>query len=146
MAGYDELKEDIRIDRTRDIVGENIKKYRDAKNMTQQQLADIIGVSNRAVSRWENKSTLPELENICMIASALGVDINDIMPQNICGLECDEFIKYYSSIPDDERKFLKSWINASPFVKKWVFPVWGLICLLVGMVLGVFLVAIYLKM
>lgn len=33
---------------------ERLKRYRKEKNLTQQQLADALGVSNKSVSRWES--------------------------------------------------------------------------------------------
>jgi len=41
-------------------IGENIKRYRLAKGMTQEQLANIVGVSNQAVSKWECDGSIPE--------------------------------------------------------------------------------------
>lgn len=35
-------------------LGNNIKKYRKVKNMTQEALAEYLGVSFQAISRWEN--------------------------------------------------------------------------------------------
>jgi len=42
-------------------IGKNIKKLRDERNITQQQLADAIGVSFQAVSKWECGITLPDI-------------------------------------------------------------------------------------
>ena len=39
-------------------LGENIKKYRQQKDMTQTQLASVFNVSEQAVSRWENGGSL----------------------------------------------------------------------------------------
>lgn len=40
---------------------DNIKKFREEKNLTQQQLADKLYVSRQTVCRWENGSRCPDL-------------------------------------------------------------------------------------
>lgn len=42
-------------------LGDNIKKRREEKNLTQQQLADKLYVSRQTVCRWENGSRCPDL-------------------------------------------------------------------------------------
>ena len=43
------------------IIGNNIKRIRQNKGVTQEQLGDSIGVSGQAVSKWENGSALPDI-------------------------------------------------------------------------------------
>ena len=65
-------------------IGETIKKLRRQKDMTQEQLAEYLGISPQAVSRWEINSTLPDITLIPMLANIfdvstdvlLGVDID----------------------------------------------------------------------
>ncbi len=54
-------------------LGKNIKKYRKEKDMTQEALAEYLGVSSQAVSRWENDTTYPDVELIPAIANLFGV-------------------------------------------------------------------------
>ena len=54
-------------------IGENIKKYRLEADMTQQQLADRLGVSGQSVSRWETGETYPDMELIPGIAGLFSV-------------------------------------------------------------------------
>ena len=54
------------------IIGEQIKKYRVSKNITQEQLGHMIGVTTQAVSKWE-RGGVPDAESIPLIADALGV-------------------------------------------------------------------------
>ena len=42
-------------------LGENLKKFRLQRELTQEQLADVLGVSAQAVSRWENGTTYPDI-------------------------------------------------------------------------------------
>lgn len=61
------------------VTGAVIKKMREAKNMTQSQLADIIGVSSKAVSKWETAKGLPDITLIEPLAKALGVSVMELM-------------------------------------------------------------------
>lgn len=42
-------------------IGENLKKLRVSKGLTQEQLAEVFGVSAQAVSRWENNAAYPDI-------------------------------------------------------------------------------------
>lgn len=50
-------------------LGENLKKFRLQRELTQEQLADVLGVSAQAVSRWENGTTYPDITLLPTIAS-----------------------------------------------------------------------------
>lgn len=58
--------------------GERLKNYRRAKNMTQQELADMLGISNKTVSRWESGG-YPDLGMLVPLARALGVTVDDLL-------------------------------------------------------------------
>lgn len=57
------------------VIGEQIKKYRIERNITQEQLGELIGVTTQAVSRWERGGT-PDAEILPNIAEVLGVNID----------------------------------------------------------------------
>ena len=61
------------------ITGATIKKLREAKGITQTQLADKIGVSSKAVSKWETAKGLPDITLIEPLCSALGVSVMELM-------------------------------------------------------------------
>ena len=54
----------------------NIRKER---NITQKELADLIGVSDRTISKWENGSTVPDLEIIKKLCNELGISPDSIV-------------------------------------------------------------------
>lgn len=54
----------------------NIRKERD---ITQKELADLIGVSDRTISKWENGSTVPDLETIKKLCNELGISPDSIV-------------------------------------------------------------------
>lgn len=61
------------------ITGTTIKKLREAKVITQQQLAQEIGVSDKAVSKWETAKGLPDITLIEPLAKALGVSVMELI-------------------------------------------------------------------
>ncbi len=60
-------------------IGKFIFQLRKEKNMTQQELATKIGVTDRAVSKWENGRGLPDLSLLKALCDALNITINDLL-------------------------------------------------------------------
>ena len=56
--------------------GEKIQSLRKKQGLTQEQLAQNLGVSRQAVSRWELDEALPETANLLPLAKALGCSID----------------------------------------------------------------------
>lgn len=61
------------------ITGQTIKRLREEKNLTQMQLAEKIGVSSKAVSKWETSKGLPDISLIEPLSQALGVSVMELM-------------------------------------------------------------------
>ena len=61
------------------ITGATIKNLREAKGLTQLQLAEIIGVSSKTVSKWETGKGLPDISLVEPLSHALGVSIMELM-------------------------------------------------------------------
>jgi transcriptional regulator with XRE-family HTH domain len=59
-------------------VGNKIKELRRAKGLSQQKLAESLGVTSQAVSKWETDSSLPEMTMLPDIATFFGVQIDDL--------------------------------------------------------------------
>lgn len=60
-------------------VGQFLKKLRKEKSITQEQLAEILGVSNRSISRWENGTTMPDFDLLIQMAKFYDVEIGEIL-------------------------------------------------------------------
>lgn len=60
----------------------NLYELRTSQNMTQKQLAKYLGVSNKAVSKWETGETMPRVKMLQAIAECLGVSYSDLLSQN----------------------------------------------------------------
>lgn len=59
--------------------GKFLKELRKAKGITQQELADKLGVSGRSVSRWETGNTVPDISLLVDIAEYYDVDVREII-------------------------------------------------------------------
>ena len=53
--------------------GQKIAKLRHNNKITQEELANKIGVSSQAVSKWENGKNMPDIENLMLIAKLFNV-------------------------------------------------------------------------
>ena len=60
-------------------IAENIKRLRQESQLTQAQLAERLGVSYQAVSRWENETTYPDIELLPAIAALFGVTVDYLL-------------------------------------------------------------------
>ena len=57
---------------------DNLVQLRKMLNMTQEDLAEKVGVSRQAVAKWEAGETSPDLDRARMLAEALGVSLDDL--------------------------------------------------------------------
>lgn len=60
-------------------IGEFILKCRKEKKLTQLELAEKLGVSDRSISNWENGRNMPDLSLFKPLCEILGISINDLM-------------------------------------------------------------------
>ncbi len=60
-------------------IGEKITKLRKETMMSQESLAEKIGVSRQAISKWERDETLPDIQNLIALSNVFGVSVDDII-------------------------------------------------------------------
>lgn len=60
-------------------IGRFIAELRKEKNLTQSQLGEKIGVTNKTVSRWENGNYLPSVDMLKILSEEFSVSINEIL-------------------------------------------------------------------
>ena len=63
-------------------IGETIKKLRKERDVTQEKLADYLGISYQAVSKWENGTALPDITLVVPLANFFGVGTDELFSQN----------------------------------------------------------------
>ncbi|WP_340018165.1 helix-turn-helix transcriptional regulator [Paenibacillus sp. FSL H3-0457] len=60
---------------TKNILSEKLKQYREQKEITQQELADLLDVSDKSISKWELGNGYPSKKNMMKIANLLDVSL-----------------------------------------------------------------------
>ena len=60
-------------------LSEKIKELRKQYNLSQEQLADKIGVSRQAITKWETGGGLPDIENIILIAALFNISVDELL-------------------------------------------------------------------
>lgn len=60
-------------------IAQRIKRARIEKNMTQLQLADVMGVSYQAVSNWERGNSMPDISKLGVLCDALDLTVNELL-------------------------------------------------------------------
>lgn len=60
-------------------IGENIKSLRESRGLTQAQLGDAVGVSDKAVSTWESGTRMPRTNAVDKLAAFFGIDKRDLL-------------------------------------------------------------------
>ena len=79
-------------------IGENIKKWRELRNLKQSELAELLGVSDKTVSSWEINRTEPKMGMVEKISAALNCKKTDII-----GLDDDNIANDFQLSARDER-------------------------------------------
>ena len=61
------------------VTGAVIKELREKNKLTQLQLAEKLGVSDKTISKWETGQTMPDVALLPLIASFYGVTLDELM-------------------------------------------------------------------
>lgn len=101
-------------------LGEKIKTLRKQKNISQEVLAQYLGVTFQAVSKWENGTTMPDVATIPAIASFFGVSTDELFDFNLYETEkqveaiCLEAYEYRFTDPVRSEKILRDGLQRFP--------------------------------
>ena len=81
--------------------GENIKRLRREAGMSQEELAEKIGVTSQAVSKWECALSLPDISLILPLADLLGVSTDELLRGEKSECSGEGEVRHTPTIPDD---------------------------------------------
>ena len=111
-------------------IGQVIKKLRKERNLTQEELAELLNVTSQAVSKWENGAGLPDISQIVPIASVFGVSTDVLF--GTFGTSDDEEVRKildnaYSLNDDKEVDAKRGWTVLQDGLKKYPNHLWLLV-------------------
>ena len=112
-------------------VGSFIRELRKEKQLTQEQLAERFGVTNRSVSRWETGSNMPDLSILVELADFYDVDIRDIIDGERKGEDVNneekERLQLVADYAENEKNIL--------LMRLRIISIVGLVSLVAGLVM-----------
>ena len=62
---------------------EKLKSARKAAGMSQEALAEKLGVSRQAVTKWETDRGIPDIENMIVISNLFGITVDEFLSQEV---------------------------------------------------------------
>ena len=92
-----------------ELLGKNIRKLRTSADMTQRQLAELVGVTDRHIGQVEAGKNVPSLSVTVAIANALNVGVDQLLYGDLENRE-DYFIKELNSLTEGFNKNHKAMI------------------------------------
>lgn len=101
-------------------IGNRIKELRKERGITQEELANNIGISFQAVSKWENGIALPDITLTPTLASYFGVSMDELFDFSLQQIEAeiekiaDDAYKFRESDPQKSRNILEAGLKQYP--------------------------------
>ena len=101
-------------------IGNKIRELRKRRGITQEQLAESIGISFQAVSKWENNIALPDITLVPVLASYFGVSMDELFDFNLKEIEhavriiTEKAYQYRESNPAESRRILEEGLKKYP--------------------------------
>ncbi|MCH3908866.1 MAG: helix-turn-helix domain-containing protein [Bacilli bacterium] len=121
------------------IVADNLTNLRKSKKITQQELAEKIGYSDKSISKWELGKAIPSVENLKHFADFYGVSVDSLLKEGGANVTVSEIKKNGNRsnqivITAMAATFIflvavviyiNSIINDSDFTKSWICFIWA---------------------
>ncbi len=110
-------------------IAENIIRFRNKKKLTQEQLADFVGVTKASVSKWETKKSTPDIALLPRLATFFDVTVDELLGYNP-QLSKEQILKLYHEVATDfaecsfeetiekTNQLVKHYYNCYPFLIK----------------------------
>lgn len=100
--------------------GDNLKKIRKSKKMSQEQLAEKVNVTRQSVSKWENGESYPEMNNILELCKIFNCKLNDLIHTDMSDISSldEEIVMEVVKFNDKKQKEMKALSNIIGMIGK----------------------------
>ena len=118
-------------------IGKFIANRRKAQNLTQMQLAEMLGITDRAVSKWETGKALPDAAIMLALCKILGISVNDLLTGEVVTME-NYNEKMENSMLEMAKEIERK--NKTIWTAMWAIMIVSITALLAGLVIVAFVV------
>ena len=118
--------------------GDNLKLIRKSKNISQEELAEKLGVSRQSISKWETGENYPSMQNIMCLCTIFKCQINELVHEDFVDINYldDEIKMNVVKFKKDEQKKMKGITKFITLVSK-VFKYASVIAIVVSCIITV---------
>jgi len=97
---------------------ENLKALREATGLSQRALAEIVGVSQQSINKYENHNIEPDIETLIRIADHFGISVDHLIGRNTepgTLLQADELllVKKYRGLSREKQRALLTLLESA---------------------------------
>lgn len=100
-------------------LGNNLFQARKKKGLSQEEVAEKLGISRQTVSKWETDETLPDIKQSKRLAVLYGMSLDELIEFDIDVKEIQEVIDKTSEQTSDKIDWTKMWSKKYPVLAKY---------------------------
>ena len=117
-------------------IGKFIADCRKTKNLTQMQLAEKLGITDRAISKWETGKSLPDSSIMLELCGTLGITVNDLLSGEVVTMD-----NYNKNLENNLLEMVKQKEEADKrlLALEWVIGILSCVVIFVPIIIGALL-------
>ncbi len=97
-------------------LGNNLFKARKKKGLSQEEVAERLGVSRQTISKWETDETLPDIRQSKSLATLYGLSLDELIEFDVDVKEIQEMIDKTSDEVSDKINWTNAWSKKYPIL------------------------------
>lgn len=103
-------------------LGNNLFQARKKKGLSQEEVAEKLGISRQTVSKWETDETLPDIRQSKRLAVLYGLSLDELVEFDLDIKEIQEVIDKTSEEVSEKIDWTKAWSKKYPVFQRSVLP------------------------
>ena len=128
------MRKEVTMDQLK--IGKFIAECRKTKNLTQMQLAEKLGITDKAISKWERGIAMPDSSTMLELCDILGINVNELLSGEKISMENNQ--KNEQLLLDMAKELERK--NKTIWTSMWAIMVMSMIALFAGIFIAAFLI------